>query len=263
MALALIEPAIKRWPNHAGLANTRGLGLRAAGRLAEARIEFDRAIALTPNAYAFVQRAALREGDDPEGALTDLAAAIKLDPRTDNYRRRIVIEVRLTRLDDALADAAKMVELAPDVPGVRSMRGEVYARMKKADLAAADFAWVRTKVSSSADELNNLCWKEALLNVTPDLALKDCDASLVLAPDRPDVLDSRGLALIRLGRYTDAVAAYDAALAQRANNASSLYGRGLAKLKADVADGRDDLAAALRIDAKVETTYARMGLKPT
>jgi tetratricopeptide (TPR) repeat protein len=84
---------------------------------------------------------------------------------------------------------------------------------------------------------------------------------LALKPDTSATLDSRGLALIRLTRYVDAIAAYDAALAKRPDYASSLYGRGLAKLKAGVSGAQDDLAAARKLDPKIDASFAEMGLK--
>lgn len=59
-----------------------------------------------------------------------------------------------------------------------------------------------------------------------------------------------------------ALADCDAALAQDAQDADSLYGRGLAKLKTgDTADGNADIAAAKNIDGGIAETFARYGVK--
>ena len=59
-----------------------------------------------------------------------------------------------------------------------------------------------------------------------------------------------------------ALADYDAALAQNAKDADSLYGRGLAKLRSgDTARGNADLAAAKTIDGGIAETFARYGVK--
>ena len=61
---------------------------------------------------------------------------------------------------------------------------------------------------------------------------------------------------------TFANADYDAALAQNAKDADSLYGRGLAKLRnGDAAGGNADIAAAKTIDGGIAETFARYGVK--
>jgi tetratricopeptide (TPR) repeat protein len=87
--------------------------------------------------------------------------------------------------------------------------------------------------------------------------------SLGQAPNAGQSLDSRGFVLLRLGRYDDAIAAYDAALKARAGQGTSLYGRGVAeRLKGDAVAGDADLKAALALDAHVATVFADYGVKP-
>ncbi len=45
---------------------------------------------------------------------------------------------------------------------------------------------------------NNRCWSRVLLRQSTE-ALRDCDEAVKLLPDRPEVLDSRALALWQLG----------------------------------------------------------------
>ena len=62
-------------------------------------------------------------------------------------------------------------------------------------------------------------------------ALADCSKSLELRPNEGSVLRNRGLVELRLGAFDNAIADYGAALAQDAEDAYALYGRGLAKKK--------------------------------
>jgi hypothetical protein len=68
---------------------------------------------------------------------------------------------------------------------------------------------------------------------------------------------------LRLGKFDDAVADYDMALSQRPNMPSSLFGRGIAKIRKGAAsDGQADISAALAADPKVEKEFADYGVAP-
>jgi tetratricopeptide (TPR) repeat protein len=86
---------------------------------------------------------------------------------------------------------------------------------------------------------------------------------LRIAPNDPNIMDSRGFAYLRLDRLDDAVADYDEALRRNPKQADSLYGRGLAKLmKGDAAGGEADIAAAKAIRADIAEEFARYGVTP-
>ena len=97
---------------------------------------------------------------------------------------------------------------------------------------------------------------------TRDSNSSACDAAIAQLPDG-QYRDSRGLVLLRLGRYEDAIASYDAALKGTPGRSVSLYGRGVAKrLKGDTGAGDADLKAALELNAHAATAYADMGITP-
>ena len=65
-----------------------------------------------------------------------------------------------------------------------------------------------------------------------------------------------------MGRWSEAVTSYNAALRLESRLASSLYGRGLAKTKlGNVADGKIDISAADKIEPKIASHFARYGVK--
>src|SRR5262245_19043032 len=104
----------------------------------------------------------------------------------------------------------------------------------------------------------------AHLLVSRDLqqALADCDQALRLLAN--DVyLDSRGLVHLRLGNLNDAIADYDGALKVNPKLASSLYGRGIARLrKKDAARSKADIAAAMAIQSDIADVFKRYGVTP-
>ena len=66
---------------------------------------------------------------------------------------------------------------------------------------------------------------------------------------------------MKLGRFDEAIADYDSALKLAPQLASSLYGRGAAKLKkGDTDGGNADIAAAKAIQADVADDFAGYGV---
>ena len=58
-----------------------------------------------------------------------------------------------------------------------------------------------------------------------------------------------------------AIRSYDAALQLSARKASSLYGRGIAKLRIGDASGHNDIADAKAIDSRIAEEFARYGVR--
>jgi regulator of sirC expression with transglutaminase-like and TPR domain len=71
------------------------------------------------------------------------------------------------------------------------------------------------------------------------------------------------MALLVLGRWREALASYEAALALNPDSPPSIYGRGIARQRAcNCSDGSIDLDAAVRRDAGVAQLFANAGLAP-
>jgi len=104
--------------------------------------------------------------------------------------------------------------------------------------------------------LNSRCYTRGLAKVSLGDALADCELSLKLQPGDSRTIDSKGLVLYQLGRYPEAIAAYDEALKIAPKQAVSLFVRGLAKQKlGDVAGGASDIAAAKTINADITSAF--------
>ena len=96
-----------------------------------------------------------------------------------------------------------------------------------------------------------------------EAALSSCDAALSLQADSTNAHDSRGLVLLRMGRYTEAINEYNTSLKTRPDESMSLYGRCLAKrLNGDKVAGDADVKSAVGMNAYVATAFANYGLTP-
>jgi tetratricopeptide (TPR) repeat protein len=105
-----------------------------------------------------------------------------------------------------------------------------------------------------ASAYNSRCWARVITGQQLQQALADCSESLRLRPDE--------FAYLKLDRPGDAIVDFSAALAINPRFASSLYGRGLAKLKRGDRTGADaDIAAAKAIKAGIAEELARYGIK--
>jgi tetratricopeptide (TPR) repeat protein len=139
-------------------------------------------------------------------------------------------------------------------------RGIVHTKIGQAALAERDFSAAHA-IATSVTALNNICWNKATAGIALESALTECDAAV--AEDRHDAaaIDSRAFVLLRLARYGEAIACYDAALRIRPLSANSLYGRGLAKRRQGKSEeANTDIRKALLLDAHIAETFADHGL---
>ncbi|MGZ5936674.1 MAG: tetratricopeptide repeat protein, partial [Rhizomicrobium sp.] len=107
------------------------------------------------------------------------------------------------------------------------------------------------------------CWARAITNRELPQALDECRQSLQIRPSSTFALDSLGFVQFRMGDLTAALASYDTAIASNAKNSSSLFMRGIVKVRLGrKSEGDADIAAAMALDSAVGDTYRRRGISP-
>ncbi|PTQ12047.1 hypothetical protein CLG96_05575 [Sphingomonas oleivorans] len=230
---------------------------------ADAMKAYDRAIAIKPEAYIYLNRSLRRPQADAAGRQADLDAALKLDPNfADAIAAKAKLQVDSGDFTGAIATYSSALEKSPDNPALLVDRGIAYARSGDAASAEKDFAGARAKATEPVI-FNNMCWSKATAGVALESALTDCNAALAKAPEAAGYLDSRGLVMLRLGRLDEAIADYDRALAKSPNIPSSLFGRAVAwARKGNKTRSDADAVAALKIDPDIRTDFERYGVKP-
>ena len=108
-----------------------------------------------------------------------------------------------------------------------------------------------------------LCWANAAANRHLHRALRECTQALEGVPGATFVLNSRGLADLRLGHWKTALRDYAAALKRHPHRPLPLYGRGLVELHlGQHAAAQADFAAAAKADPDTARRYAQIGLDP-
>lgn len=234
----------------------------AFNRNDDAMRAYDRALAIKPEAYIYLNRSVRRPKSDVAGRLADLDAALKLNPNfAEVLRAKAELLADKGDFAGALAIYNAAIRQSPDEVDLLLGRGVAYSRAGQQALAEKDFAAARAK-ATDANTLNSICWSKATSNVALDSALQDCDAALAKAPAVAAYLDSRAFVLLRMGRFDDAIASYDKALALEPALPASLYGRAVAWAdKGNKAKSDADIAAAEAVDPDVRETFARYGVK--
>jgi tetratricopeptide (TPR) repeat protein/transglutaminase-like putative cysteine protease len=243
---------------------TAGAIYTAFHQASAARAAFDRALAVAPPlAQTYLMRAGYRPWTDLSGKRADVEQALQLDP-TSASALAMLAQIQMTagQYPEAAASLTKAIGKTTGGPDVLTLRGIAYEKAGQMALAQADF----TKALAQAKQpgaLNNVCWELATADVTLASALDDCNAALAKQPDLVAALDSRGFVLMRLGRYDQAIASYDAALKRDPLEADSLYGRGICELRSGrKSRGRADIRAATSLSYAVADEFAHYGVQP-
>lgn len=230
-AIQACDEAIRRHPEHAPSYYQRGLEHRDKADHDRAIADFTKVIGFTPKyPKVYVDRGSeYHSKGDLDRALTDFSTAIQLDR------------------DNAVAYHS---------------RGNVFSDKGDFHSAVADYTQSIVIAPKDPAAYNSRCWIRATMNRDLALALADCNSAMRLLPGAAQILDSRGLVHLRLGRINEAIADFDAALKVDPKLAGSLYCRGLARIKkGDKAGGEVDVAAAKAITADIAEQYAKFGVK--
>jgi tetratricopeptide (TPR) repeat protein len=171
-----------------------------------------------------------------EAAEADYQTAWNLHPGdAEQYGlmvNRGALRLRRDRVDDAVAELLRAVELKPDHVSARITLGQAYRRQRREDLAVEQF----TEAIRLRPEMAALYRNRALARLdrgqpsaeARDLALADLGEAIRLEPPGTEAADDRARRarlLLIAGRPQDALADCEAALRIKADHAEALLGR--------------------------------------
>jgi len=235
------------------------------GKIDKAKVEIDRALALSPNAEAYLIRARITPFDQRDAFLADIDRALSIGPKGSTFAYQLRAERRRAwgQGDLAMADVELALKAWPESYGARHLRAMLNQDAGRYELAVKDIDILIAREPDQAGLYNDRCWIRALANIDLDKALVDCEAAVKLSPGNPAILDSRGMVKLRQGNLAGAIADYDAALKIKPDQGGSLFGRGVAKRRQGAkAAGDVDLAAARKIRPGIDKEYAGYGVTP-
>ena len=227
----------------------------------EATASFDRAIAIRPAAYIYLNRAQSRPFTASSERLADLDKALSLEP--DN------LEVLTEKAEElasngeykpAVALYDRAIKISPTDTDLALNRATLLYKAGDKGAAEKILGTLRSD-AKSATEFNNLCWRQATENILLETALHDCEQAIKLNPKNFAAVDSLAFVKLRLGKIDEAIAFYDQAIANNTGS-DSYMGRAIAYArKGDKARAEADRAQALKTDPDAETRFSEYGLK--
>ena len=227
-----------------------------------AQAAFDRAVAVAPVAQTYLRRASLRFWTDLPGKRADIENALRLDAKSGRALSMLAeVQMASGQYSQAATSLTEAIGKNSEAPIMLTMRGIAYDKAGQSALAQADLRQGQSQ-AKQWDELNNVCWELATHDVSLASALDDCNAAVAKKANYA-VLDSRGFVLMRLGRYDEAIASYDAALKLDPLDPNSLYGRGICELHSGQENrGHADITEATIVSFSVADEFAHYGVQP-
>lgn len=182
-------------------------------------------------------------------------ARLQTDPTDSTALESLVqLERQAGAPANALPALDAAIAAAPEAAHLLSLRGRIRAAAGDAEGARSDFAAMRDMDRNDPTLANNVCWAQAISGFDLELALADCDRAL--SAGEAAYIDSRAMVLLHMGRYVEAKADYERAVAAAPDQAASVYGLGMARLALGDEGGRGDLARARNIDIDVAEDFA-------
>lgn len=189
-----------------------------------------------------------------EEARALIRARLEADPTDFTGLDALVrLDTQAGKPGDALPALDRALAAAPGAAHLLGMRGQIRVSTGDIEGARGDFAAMRAIDPNDPNVANNVCWAQAISAFDLDLALADCDRAL--AAGEAAYIDSRAMVLMQMGRYDEALADYERALAVQSDFPASVYGRGLARLALGDEGGRDDLARARELNIDVAEDF--------
>lgn len=237
--------------------------LSAAGKPERARELLDELLAAKPTAEGYQARARLRPHGDHAGRIDDLQAALRLGPDSQPSRRLLAgEELAAGHYQQAIDDYTALIPATKPPPSLLAERAVAQFKAGRAEAGHKDLAAALAGAKNGHD-YNEICWALATAGIELETALSSCDQAVKLSAGQAAYSDSRGFALLRLGRYSEAIEEYDRALKMDPDLSFSLYGRGLARRRTgDTAGGDQDIAAAVQRQPGLADTMRDYGLEP-
>jgi serine/threonine-protein kinase len=215
-ALDILKPALEAHPDDPNLLAMRAIALVANGAPDDARADIERVLSVAPdNGLIFLARGYLNQRTNKvDEAIADYTRAIELAPTLSRayYLRSQLLSYPKKDLTGARRDLDRTIELEPDFIGARMDRAWTLYYESKLEAALLDLDHVLSLDPKHSKALYLRAQVYEGQNRAAD-ARRDFDAAAAAAPDDKDIFRERGAFFVRQGDYASALADADRLIA--------------------------------------------------
>ena len=261
-ALAEVDRAILLAPKNEEVRKARAELRAEAGEQVLARDDYSALISQSPKEEYYLARASLWPASDRVKRNDDIAAALRLNPRSIKglaFRASAAIDDgNFARAESDILDVER---LEPKGVFAYQLRLQLLQKQGRGRDALKLIDQQVAKNPTDAGALNERCWIKATFNIELETALADCNASLKLRPGSAASLDSRAFANLRLGATDAAIEDYNTALKLAPKLPASLYGRAIARARKGDSNGANaDMAEARKLSPEIDKRFGEFGI---
>ncbi|NBC48508.1 MAG: PEP-CTERM system TPR-repeat protein PrsT [Gammaproteobacteria bacterium] len=253
-ARALLEEALQEHPDHLGIRVTIVELLTLEDRLDEATEYLAVAQESHPDHPQVLARAGAIafEQDSPREAVDRFQRALEQAPN-DRYITRALAQAQLKAGDAAAAveTLSDWLERVPNDDGMRMLQANLLLQLGRDQEAVDAFQQLLNNGQENPVVLNNLAW--LLRDTDPKEAIRLAEQAVKAEPESGQILDTKGVIELKLGRHASAVESFRRALALspgipsiRLHLAEALIAEGERK------DAREELNQLLGEDLQTE-----------
>lgn len=238
-------------------------GLRAGTYdLAGAIADYDKAIALGPDAGSYVRRGYLKKQLAMiDAAVADLREALKLSPSVETALPLADFLGFAGKTDEALALLTEYDDLGDVHSNVVLVRADILARSGKAAEGLKEIDALIDEKPGDTSLLNASCWYRARFRVGAGDMMEVCNQAVERASDAAAVLDSRAMSWIAQGNLANALVDAEAALKLSPGKVSTQYLRAWVVSGLGKPEAKSDLAYFRKVMPGLVEEYTRYGLK--
>ena len=217
-----------------------------------------------PSASSYNSRAWVRlQLGDNEGVLSDIEAAAELDPEYGLAEPRLIALGLLGRGDETVALVDEYEVFLEDASVRTQHRAYALGGAGEIDEGRALLEEELEFTPGDADLLNASCWYDGIWDRVTEETIDRCTRAIEGLDNSLEALDSRALALFRLGRNDEALRDLDRVLTIDPEMDGSRYLRGVIRSHSgDAAGAREDIEIVRWASPYTPRQYALWGLEP-
>jgi len=162
----------------------------------------------------------------------------------------------------AIKEFDKVLALQPNFAFAMTERAFARERVGDYEGAMADYDEALRLAPNSANAWSHKAWIRALRNFELDAALTYSERAIAIRPG-VDPVDTRGFVFFRRGEWDKALSDYNVVLKAYPRSATTLFMRGVVKIRmGDQAGGEADLQRARKLDKNIEGIWLQRGVTP-